>query len=566
MGKWHGVVAVLIIALLLPAGWAGPGETAEPAALQPLILDPFDPDDLNHRTRLGGDDGIGPGSLLRIDRGTGTWAGCTSNFVWSDDTGKRYLGTAGHCLLIDAVPTTHGLPSEEFAHIKVEVAVEDCLVSAGTDHSTLECAERPVRWVPLGPVVYADQDRIGHDFGIIEIPDDLSHLIRDALPTWGHGFGVAPAETDETILHYGYGLGYHYSAATRARVGQGDAVRLPDGGVAFYGTANMGDSGSGAVTGTWNGTTNSWEAAAAYAILTHVSVYGGGIVYGTHIQQAQADVWCATGLDLTLPGVPPTVVDQCEEPTVAPSGTRVYLSVPAGLSRFTMVPERTFTPSSVYWGAASSPLGLLVRPVDDASEGTCGGQPAGWSTFAAINGNGSTAPFTDRTVYQETSRHRSRVQQEILVAASTPGLIELVFDGDVPGPIIREGHHATHDLFPTASTDEKGSGLHAHYSFGVPFTALNDTLFLGGAYLAPGISAGRVEWQSTVKVEQEVCQDSKRQAIAAGPVPRWGASDYTVSFVPSGSSGMYTVDAQWDYAAWEGATAERAAVILIPLD
>lgn len=50
--------------------------------------------------------GIGPGSLLLISIGGGQFS-CTANFIWTDGT-KKYLGTAGHCLLPENKIATHG--------------------------------------------------------------------------------------------------------------------------------------------------------------------------------------------------------------------------------------------------------------------------------------------------------------------------------------------------------------------------------------------------------------------------------------------------------------------------
>ena len=225
--------------------------------------------------------GIGPGSHLFIS-GIGT---CTANFVWTDGV-KRYLGSAGHCFLPGGKTATHG-PGADYnasGHV-VRVCVSSCLFggAAGSFVSG--------NLVTLGKVVYARQQtggaEIGHDFGIVEIPPNLWHLIRTALPVYGGP--VAGPDGRSTIgsmvCHYGNGIAVGEVMPTMSRAGFGVSHNDAQGSWGVLAAAAPGDSGSAIVMcSLQNGVL---RGGAPLGVLTHLAA-GGGVVWGTTIAKAKA--------------------------------------------------------------------------------------------------------------------------------------------------------------------------------------------------------------------------------------------------------------------------------------
>lgn len=123
--------------------------------------------------------GIRPGARMNEP------AGCTYNFVFTDDAGKLYIGTAGHC--VDGI---------------------------GQRASAAGVGE-------FGTVAYAIATDVGTDFAIIAIDQDKYDQVTPAMCHWG---GPTRADPDAVTLgtgtkHYGHGLVLGQNDATRARQG-----------------------------------------------------------------------------------------------------------------------------------------------------------------------------------------------------------------------------------------------------------------------------------------------------------------------------------------------------------
>lgn len=190
------ILAVCLLAL--SSVW--PSE-ARAASLEPLMLQ-LDavPPYLNEITD-GPPLAFGPGSQLVTTFGGTGGAGCTANFVWMDQHGKLYLGTAGHCVLSGA----NSMFETDTSRFQANV-----VINGGR--------------VRLGPIAYARQSNghgydIGNDFALIEIPEHLLTSVRTRMPVWDGPYGTGIAEYGEQTVHYGYGMVFGNTNYTRARAG-----------------------------------------------------------------------------------------------------------------------------------------------------------------------------------------------------------------------------------------------------------------------------------------------------------------------------------------------------------
>jgi len=76
-------------------------------------------------------------------------------------------------------------------------------------------AEDTVEVIELGDVVYARQEEpgggsgVGHDFGLVKIPEDKRDLVDPSMPQWGGPTGVSldPVPEGEPVHQYGAGVG-----------------------------------------------------------------------------------------------------------------------------------------------------------------------------------------------------------------------------------------------------------------------------------------------------------------------------------------------------------------------
>lgn len=229
--------------------------------------------------------GLGPGSMLFISSGddSGT-AGCTANFVWVGADGTQYLGAAGHCFLGDDAVGGSELDdpnSASLSNLTVEACV-DCSFGGATALSTGVRGEV----VELGDVAYARQEaddgtQVGHDFGLVEIPEEAEHLVDPSMPTWGGPTEVGRIDGGDTVVQYGNGVVTGETVATKSRTGAGTYQDEEAG--AWYGgfPAAPGDSGSAVQVADESAT--SLAGVEAAGVLTHVTAAG---VAGTNREQA----------------------------------------------------------------------------------------------------------------------------------------------------------------------------------------------------------------------------------------------------------------------------------------
>lgn len=176
--------------------------------------------------------GVRPGATVQTDKGM-----CTFNFMFvgtePDGTKTRYMGTAGHCILLDA--ETGSLPSLAVPHDLEETYAEG-----------------------EGPVARdASGERIGEfayavlsdpkDFALIRLDDDVQ-----ASPQMCHFGGPTginddmPSVTEPVLLHqYGQGVGVGTVLPARSMI----ALGMPDPDHVYAeGAVVPGDSGSGVIS------------------------------------------------------------------------------------------------------------------------------------------------------------------------------------------------------------------------------------------------------------------------------------------------------------------------------
>jgi hypothetical protein len=150
-----------------------------------------------------------PGVQLIINGG---WL-CTANWVYEDDLGQYYLGTAGHC----AVPGNN-------------------VVASGVGR--------------VGDVVFSTGNGgVGNDFALIRIDPLHYGRITPTMCHWGGPVGVAGDEDfayvpHHAAVHYGHGYLWGGNVLTRPRTAQIEAIGFGDESFLFEGTIAPGDSGS----------------------------------------------------------------------------------------------------------------------------------------------------------------------------------------------------------------------------------------------------------------------------------------------------------------------------------
>jgi hypothetical protein len=219
--------------------------------------------------------GVRPGAIVQSDAGQ-----CTFNFRFNGSDGRRYIGTAGHCILGESP-------------IGGDVGEES--------------------WAPgQGPVARdAEGNRIGEfAYAILEDPKDFA-LIRlddgvEASSQMCHFGGPNGTNTDQpstpTVLnHFGNGLGVGSVLPARSAL----ALGMPDPDHVFAnGVAVPGDSGSGVIS----------DDGRAVGVLVTVGVHTGSIGTGgidagavgiTRIppQEARAEQVLGTTLNLQTAGL-----------------------------------------------------------------------------------------------------------------------------------------------------------------------------------------------------------------------------------------------------------------------
>ena len=123
---------------------------------------------------------IQPGAAISTPIG-----GCTLNFVYKDQFDVTYIGTAGHCANVG-----HRINSGD-----------------GTE---------------FGTVVFSENAYPVNDFALIKIDEEDLDLVSPAMRYWGGPTGLftfGEGARNDTLLAYGYGIGYGTTEYTRRRIG-----------------------------------------------------------------------------------------------------------------------------------------------------------------------------------------------------------------------------------------------------------------------------------------------------------------------------------------------------------
>ncbi|PSQ36310.1 hypothetical protein BRD11_01470 [Halobacteriales archaeon SW_12_69_24] len=245
--------------------------------------------------------GIRPGSQMFIRFPDGSTAGCTANFVWQDTAGDQYVGAAGHCFLPEGTNASENArrsgesDSEVYDVSQLSVSVcEDCAFGGATGLTVRG------RTIELGDVVYARQNlpdgsAVGHDFGLVRIPDG-AEAVDPSMPQFGGPTGVSDGAVaaGTPVNQYGAGVGNGEVFASQGSngVSQGD-LGSPESWYAAV-RASPGDSGS-PLQSTRAGTVLEGELAAG--ILTHITAAGtAGTTIGRCVELVATDV----GLDIAV--------------------------------------------------------------------------------------------------------------------------------------------------------------------------------------------------------------------------------------------------------------------------
>lgn len=267
-----------------------------------LQLEPVGPEGVPEQA-----DGVRPGSQMFIEDEDGT-AGCTANFIWrdtSDPEGPLYIGAAGHCFLGDAPASESDARDHEegddVSTLSISVCA-DCTFGGATGLSVIEGEV-----IELGDVVYArqfnpeegDDGGVGHDFGLVVVPEEMEEVVDPSLPQFGGPDGVSleAVPEGELVNQYGAGVANGEVFPTKGSTG----VSLGDGGTpeSWFSAlrASPGDSGSPLVEGLDGGE----DGGAAAGILTHLSTNGtAGTTMGRCKEMPDED-----GVDLDIEVVQP---------------------------------------------------------------------------------------------------------------------------------------------------------------------------------------------------------------------------------------------------------------------
>jgi hypothetical protein len=273
--------------------------------------------------------GIGPGTQIFMEPNGGELSdvgfdrpgGCSANFVWratSDpaeadlpehvDTPEEdalYLGAAGHCFLgnapADENAAREGENADPIEGVRVSACV-DCQLGGGATvfglngWGTQAGTDEQVTVVELGDVIYARQAnggaQIGHDFGIVRIPEELEGIVDPAMPQWGGPTGerAEHVPTGEVVHQYGAGVGNGEVFATMGSTGvsTGGDDNAWSAGI----RASPGDSGSALVA------SDGGSGGDAAGVLTHLST--GGPTAGTNVGRCEEMIAEDIGLELEV--------------------------------------------------------------------------------------------------------------------------------------------------------------------------------------------------------------------------------------------------------------------------
>ncbi len=194
-------------------------------------------------------------------------AGCTMNWVFRDETGALYVGTAGHCI-----------------------------GATGSNGRSVSLWGTGV----IGTSAFNVNAGIGRDFGLVRIDPAKYGIVDPTLCHWGGPSSVAAftptggiASDTRPVLQYGFGVVFNTAAVSRARVHEMQGVSSSSFGL--EGTISSGDSGSPVML----------TDGSAAGVVTHgiVGVPGAFVIgpgYAGRIDRALELAEASTGHDFTL--------------------------------------------------------------------------------------------------------------------------------------------------------------------------------------------------------------------------------------------------------------------------
>lgn len=200
-----------------------------------------------------------PDGYEKIRPGARLSVGCTANWIWSDASGRLYLGTAGHCFLSGGEETNFDS--------SVSVCVENC------SRYGFGVEVQPRTWLELGQVRYAENT--GQiDFAAIEIPVGLyDEWVDPELAHWGGPTDAianrSKPEAGTPYAHYGHGQGVAETFLTQPRAGTFAVSN--DHQVQFFPPPSFGDSGSPIATGDAT-VEDDYHGERAAGIVTHIGL------------------------------------------------------------------------------------------------------------------------------------------------------------------------------------------------------------------------------------------------------------------------------------------------------
>jgi len=140
---------------------------------------------------------------------------CTLNWIFQDQLGAYYVGTAGHCV----GGCGAALHPQLF---RVDGVASD-----------------------IGDAAYATGNcGVGNDFALIRIDPAYYGKIDPALCHFGGAQGVWTAGGNQVLMHYGWGTVWGAAEPTRHRMGVLDGSTWSAGSFEFLGMVGPGDSGS----------------------------------------------------------------------------------------------------------------------------------------------------------------------------------------------------------------------------------------------------------------------------------------------------------------------------------
>lgn len=178
--------------------------------------------------------GVGPGGAIHAMLNVGEVA-CTASFLFENPgTGKYYLATAGHCVMNSGAVSSVTHPQHRAAW--VSVCIWACINNILNLGRYIQLNPNPA--TGYHPVAFGLNGGVGADFGLIEMPPGLHHLLRPWMWQWGGPQSVGRARAGDLLAHYGHGLAVGATFPHQGRLA-----------VAFGGTAQSGVGAVGWVLG-----------------------------------------------------------------------------------------------------------------------------------------------------------------------------------------------------------------------------------------------------------------------------------------------------------------------------